>query len=90
MTQGVIKEDRTPRIYTEAPFWMTHVMNNTKAYGDFYLDLSNSIQRCESQIADFLSGDKSEEAKIMLGKREALLELRFILEAYAKEERNAG
>ncbi|NIQ87674.1 MAG: hypothetical protein GWN93_00665 [Deltaproteobacteria bacterium] len=65
-------------------------MNNYQAYNDFYLDLSNGIQRCEAQIADFLSGGKSEEAKVMLGKREALLEMRYMLEAYRKEEENAG
>ncbi len=90
MTQGIVREDATPKIYSDAPAWMLHVMNNYQAYNDFYLDLSNGIQRCEAQIADFLSGGKSEEAKVMLGKREALLEMRYMLEAYRKEEENAG
>lgn len=89
MKEGVVRENQTPQIYTDAPAWMLHVMNNTQAYVDFYKDLSHGIQRCEAQIADFLSGGKSEEAKVMLGKREALLEMRYMLEAYRKEEENA-
>lgn len=85
MTQGIIREDATPTIYTEAPIWMLHVMNNAQAFGDFYLDLTKGIQRCEAQISDFLQDDKQGEAKIMLGKREALIEMRFMLEAYRRE-----
>ena len=91
MTQGIVRETETPDLYTDAPFWMRHVMNNAQAFGDFYLDLTKGVQRCESQVADFLSGGKADEAKIMLGKREALLEMRFMLDAYRREETaNAG
>ena len=61
-------------------------------YTDFYKDLSHSIQRCEAQMADFLIAGKEKEGLIMVGKREALREMRFMLEAYKlkEEEENAG
>ena len=90
MTQGIIRETKTPEIYKDAPVWMLHVMNNAQAYGDFYLDLTKGIQRCEAQVSDFLAGGKLDEAKVMLGKREALIEMRFMLDAYRREETNAG
>ena len=91
MAQGIVREQETSELYTEAPLWMCHVMNNAQAYGDFYRDLTMGIQRCEAQISDFLAADKQGEAKIMLGKREALLEMRYLLEAYRREEKhNAG
>ncbi len=90
MTQGIVRETETPALYKDAPLWMRTVMNHAQSYGDFYLDLTKGIQRCESQVADFLSGGKADEAKIMLGKREALLEMRFLLEAYRREETDAG
>jgi hypothetical protein len=61
-------------------------MNNYTAYGDFYLDLTAGIQRCESQMADFVTAGKEKESLIMVGKREALLELRHLLEAYKRQE----
>ena len=89
MAQGIVRETKTPDIYTEAPPWMLHVMNNAAAYGTFYLDLTQGIHRCETQVTDFLSAGKADEAKVMLGKREALMEMRFLLEAYrTEEERN--
>ena len=86
MTQGIVREIETPDLYKDAPIWMRHVMNNAQAYGDFYTDLTKGIQRCESQISDFLVKDLQGEAKIMLGKREALMEMRFMLDAYRREE----
>ena len=89
MTEGIVRQTETPDIYTEAPPWMLHIMNNATAYGNFYLDLTKGIQRCETQVTDFLSAGKADEAKVMLGKREALMEMRFLLEAYrTEEERN--
>jgi len=90
--QGVVREKQTPNIYTDAPSWMLHIMNNYTAYGDFYLDLTAGIQRCESQMADFVTAGKEKESLIMVGKREALLELRYLLEAYKRQEdeENAG
>ena len=90
MTQGIVRETETPALYTDAPLWMRTVMNHAQSYGDFFLDLTKGIQRCEAQVTDFLSGGKVDEAKIMLGKREALLEMRFLLEAYRREETDAG
>ena len=92
MKEGVVREQGTPHIYTEAPAWMLHIMNNFQAYTDFYKDLSHSIQRCEAQMADFLIAGKEKEGLIMVGKREALREMRFMLEAYKlkEEEENAG
>ncbi len=88
MTEGIVREVETPAVYSEAPPWMLHVMNNAQAYGNFYLDLTQGIQRCETQIADFVSQGRVDETKIMLGKREALIEMRYMLEAYRREERN--
>ena len=73
----------------DAPIWMRTIMNNAAAYGDFILYCAKGVQRCEAQIADFLAADKMDEAKFMLAKRESLLEMRFILEAYRKEGMNA-
>jgi len=90
MTQGIVRETEETALYKDAPFWMRHVMNNAQAYGDFYLDLTKGIQRCEAMLADFLAKSQDGEAKITLGKREALLEMRFLLEAYRREEKTDG
>lgn len=90
MTQGIVRETEPTGLYKDAPLWMRTVMNNAQAYGDFYLDLTVGIQRCESQISDFLAKDQQGEAKIMLGKREALMEMRFMLDAYRREEDTNG
>lgn len=90
MTQGIVRETEPTALYKDAPLWMRTVMNNAQSYGDFYTDLTRGIQRCESQISDFLAKDQQGEAKIMLGKREALMEMRFMLDAYRREEDTNG
>lgn len=92
MGQGIVREQQSADVFTEAPLWMRTILNNAAAYGDFYTDLTRSIQRCDSQVADLLSTGEDTKAKIMLGKREMLVELRHIVEAYRKEEggKNAG
>jgi len=86
MPQGIVREAAPSTVYTEAPLWMQTVLNNTATYADFLTDLVRSTQRVDAQIADFLSQGDNDKAKIMLGKREMLIELRHIVEAYRKEE----
>ena len=91
MPQNIVRETASPVVYTDAPLWMRTILNNAAAYGDFYTDLTRSINRVDSQVADFLSAGDDNKAKIMLGKREMLVELRHIIEAYRREEvENAG
>jgi len=91
MPQNIVRETTSPVVYTDAPLWMRTILNNAAAYGDFYTDLTRSINRVDSQVADFLSAGDDNKAKIMLGKREMLVELRHIVEAYRREEvENAG
>ena len=84
--QGQVREPGPSQRYEEAPLWMRTVMNNAQAFSDFYLDMAKSVQRCEQMIAEFLDKGEPDKAQKMLGKREALLEMRHILEAYRKEE----
>jgi len=91
MKQNIVRESASPVVYTDAPLWMRTILNNAAAYGDFYTDLTRSINRVDTQVADFLSAGDDNKARIMLGKREMLVELRHIVEAYRREEvENAG
>ena len=86
MAKGIVRETASPVVYTDAPLWMRTVLNNAAAYGDFMLDLTKGIKTVDSQIADFLASGDENKAKIMLGKREMLIEMRHIVEAYRKEQ----
>lgn len=86
MTEGIVREQHSNVVYTEAPLWMRTILNNTAAYADFVTDNIRGVQRVDSQIADFLSQGEDAKAKIMLGKREMLIEQRHIVEAYRREE----
>ena len=86
MQQNVIRLSQQPTSSPEsAPLWMRHILSSAAAYADFYLDLTRSIQRCEAMIADLLSKGELDAARIALGKREALIEQRFIVESYQRE-----
>jgi hypothetical protein len=86
MVEGVVREKQSEQLYTEAPMWMRTILNNAQAYADFIVDLVKSEQRVLTQAGDFLSEGNQEKALVMTGKREMLLELRHIVEAYRKEE----
>ena len=91
MTQNIVREQKSEILFTEAPLWMQTILNNSAAYGDFLFDLTKREKSCDSQVADFLARGEDTKAKIMLGKREVLVEMRHIVEAYRKEEvENAG
>ncbi len=86
MTQpGQVRKPGPPTGNEDAPFWMRLVMANAQAYGDFILYCTKALQNCEAQIADFVADGKIDETKVLVGKREAVLELRHIFEAYRKE-----
>ena len=86
MATGIVRETASPVVYTDAPLWMRTVLNNAAAYGDFMLDMTRGIKRIDSLIADHLSTGDDDKARIMLGKREMLIEMRHIVEAYRKEQ----
>ena len=88
MTQpGIVRESDAPsKIYEHMPIWMQVVCNHAAAYVDFWNDLTTSIVKIEGQVADLFAKGEDRQAAIMLGKRDALKEMRHILEAYKKEE----
>ena len=88
--QGIVREQQAPEVNVDAPIWIRTILNNSAAYADFITDNLRGVQRVDAQIADFLSQGEDAKAKIMLGKREMLIEQRHIVEAYRKEEGNAG
>ena len=88
MTQGIVREQQSAITYTDAPLWIRTILNNAAAYGDFMLDMTRGIKRIDSLIADHLATGDNDKARIMLGKREMLIEQRHIVEAYRKEEAN--
>lgn len=92
MQPGTVRESEAPtKVYEKMPLWMQVVCNHAPAYADFWNDLTQSIVRIEGQIADLFGKGEERQAAIMLGKRDALKEMRHILEAYKKEEeRNNG
>jgi len=86
MPEGIVREQHPTESYENCPLWIRHVLQNTAAYADFHLDITKSIRRCDALIADHLEKDDNRSALKMLGKREALKEIQFILEAYRREE----
>jgi len=86
MTQGIVREQQSATAYTDAPLWIRTILNNAAAYGDFILDMTRGIKRIDSLIADNLSAGEDDKARILLGKREMLIEQRHIVEAYRKEQ----
>jgi hypothetical protein len=90
MTQNVVREQQSEALYTEAPVWIRTILNNASVYADFITDMNRGMNRINNQIADFLSAGDDARARIMVGKKEMLVELLHIVEAYRKEESNAG
>ena len=89
--QGIVRESEAPiKVWEHMPLWMQTVCNHAPSYADFWNDLTKSIIKIEGQIADLLGQGEDDRARLMLGKRDALKEIRYILEAYKKEERNDG
>lgn len=86
MKPGIVRVTPPSTTIPDAPLWMRHIFTSASALADFYTDLTRSIQRCESLIADLLSKGDLDAARIMLGKREALTEQRFLLDAYRREQ----
>ena len=86
MAKGIVRETASPVTYTDAPLWIRTILNNAAAYGDFILDMTRGIKRIDSLIADNLSAGEDDKARILLGKREMLIEQRHIVEAYRKEQ----
>lgn len=68
----------------DAPLWINYILANAAAYGDFVSDMVRGMQRCNELIADFLEKDNLAAANRMLGKREALKEMRHMVDAYRK------
>ena len=91
MREGVVRQPGGPVGDNEdAPLWMRIVMSSAQGYADFYMYLTKIIHNCNDVIADCVDRGDIDNARKMAGKREALTELRFILEAYRKEgEENA-
>lgn len=85
-TPGVIRQPGPKAGYEGAPLWIRTVLINPQVFGDFITDMVRSIQRCDSAVADFLDAGEMDKARKMLGKREALNEMRFMVEAYRREE----
>jgi len=83
---GVVRQPGPASGYEEAPLWVRTLLINPRVYGDFVTDMVRSIQRCDSAVASFLDDGDLQKAHKMLGKKEALNELRFIVESYRKEE----
>jgi hypothetical protein len=83
---GVIRQPGPTTGYKDAPLWIRTILNSAAAYGDFVTDIYKSINRCNDQIVEFLDANEPHKAQRMLGKREALEEMRFIVDAYRKEE----
>jgi hypothetical protein len=88
MAQNVVRETDPTQVYIEAPLWMQTILNNGAAYADFILDLTKSMKRVDNMISDFVKTNELDKARIMVGKREMLTELRHIVEAYRKEGGN--
>ncbi len=86
MTQpGIVQKPGPPTGNEDAPFWMRLIMSNAQAYADFMIFCAKGVSQCEQQIADFVAQNKMGEAQLMTGKRESILEMRHLLEAYRKE-----